>query len=241
MTLPLFPGGTSVSALRVYDWEAEDGLSGGTPHLHTVSTEGYVVTGGSGAVHTLGADGVRVEPLSPGALVWFSPGTVHRLVNDGDLELIVVMQNAGLPEAGDAVFPFPPKVLSDRAAYEEAATLSPDWTEEQRERKARARRDLALEGYRELVAAVEEDGPAALAQFHRRAAALVRPRVGEWRRLWSATVEAETARTRAQLDALAQGDGDHLAAGSVVRGEPRPAPRLFGMCGRLQTWRPPAA
>ena len=47
MTAPLFPGGTAVSSLHVYDWESEDGLSGGTPHLHTVSTEGYVVVFGA--------------------------------------------------------------------------------------------------------------------------------------------------------------------------------------------------
>ncbi|MFC0680208.1 cupin domain-containing protein [Lysobacter korlensis] len=239
MTVPLFPGGTAVSGLRVYDWESEDGVSGGTPHLHTVSTEGYVVLAGAGSVQTLSAGGAAEHPLAPGTLVWFSPGTIHRLVNDGGLELVVIMQNAGLPEAGDAVFTFPAEILADAVAYEAAASLSQDWPERQREQRARWRRNLALEGFRELRAAVEQHGPAALTDFHRRATELVRPRVERWRGLWAETVEAETERTRRQLEALTAGDGAHLADGTVVRGEPRPGSRLFGMCGRLQTWGPP--
>ena len=65
------------------------------------------MTAGSGAVHTISRDGAGIHPLAEGSVVWFSPGTVHRLVNDGDLRLVVVMQNSGLPEAGDAVLTFP--------------------------------------------------------------------------------------------------------------------------------------
>lgn len=240
MTVPLFPGGTAVSSLRVYDWETEDGLSGGTPHLHTVSTEGYVVVAGSGAVHTIGATGIAADPLGPGSVLWFSPGTIHRLVNAGGLELVVVMQNSGLPEAGDAVFTFPNEILADRAAYDDAAQLSQEWPEDERERRARSRRDLALEGYRELRNAVEQRGPTALTEFHRLAAEIVRPRVERWQALWTETVNAETERTRGQLAALAAGDAGHLAQGTVVRGEPTPGVRLFGMCGRLQTWQAPS-
>ena len=49
--------------------------------------------------------------------MWFEPGTIHRLVNGGGLELVVLMQNSGLPEAGDAVFTFPPAILDDPDAY----------------------------------------------------------------------------------------------------------------------------
>uniref|UniRef100_UPI000FDC0784 cupin domain-containing protein n=1 Tax=Microbacterium sp. CPCC 204701 TaxID=2493084 RepID=UPI000FDC0784 len=138
---PLFPGGVAVSSLRVYDWETEDGLRGGSPHLHTASSEGYVVTAGSGEVHTVSAEGRGIRRLEPGEVVWFSPGTVHRLVNHGGLELVVVMQNAGLPEAGDAVMTFPAEVLDDPEAYARAASL-PDGTEDERAAAARARRDL---------------------------------------------------------------------------------------------------
>ncbi len=115
--MPLFPGGVAVSGLDVYDWEAVDGRCGGSPHLHTASSEGYVVVGGSGAVHTVSAEGVAEHPLAVGDVVWFSPGTVHRLVNDSELRLVVVMANAGLPEAGDAVLTFPAEVLDDAEAY----------------------------------------------------------------------------------------------------------------------------
>lgn len=123
---PPFPGGTSVSQLCVYDWPALDlgeGPGSGTPHLHTVSAEGYVVLAGAGSVQTLGGDGFAEHALRPGTVVWFEPGVVHRLVNEGGLELVVVMSNAGLPEAGDAVLTFPAEVLADPEAYARAAAL----------------------------------------------------------------------------------------------------------------------
>lgn len=231
----LFPGGVAVSSLHVYDWEAEDGCRGGSPHLHTASSEGYVVTAGSGEVHTVTAAGRRVHRLEPGEVVWFSPGTVHRLVNHGGLELVVVMQNAGLPEAGDAVLTFPAAVLDDPEAYAAAATL-PEGSDDERAATARARRDLAMRGYLELLADLDERGTAAVDDLHVRAARLVQPKVARWQRLWASTVEAETARTRAQLTALGDGMPGVMADATVERAEPRPGPRSFGMCGRLQTW-----
>ena len=54
------PGAVGLSHLSAYDWEAADGVCGGSPHLHLVCTEAYVVTGGRGAVQTLTvADGYR--------------------------------------------------------------------------------------------------------------------------------------------------------------------------------------
>lgn len=236
--MPLFPGGVAVSGLDVYDWEAVDGRCGGSPHLHTASSEGYVVVGGSGAVHTVSAEGVAEHPLAVGDVVWFSPGTVHRLVNDGELRLVVVMANAGLHEAGDAVLTFPAEVLDDAEAYAAAAALPAG---DGRAAAARARRDLAMAGYLELCRTVQRDGPAALAALHARAARLVRDRAGHWRQQWEQTVGAETDRTRRQLAALAAGDPGALATASVVRGEPAGGEPGFGMCGRLHTWRWPSA
>lgn len=233
MTSPLFPGGVVVSDLAVYDWEAADGLCGGSPHLHTASSEGYIVIGGSGAVETISASGPERHALAVGDVLWFSPGTVHRLVNHGDLRLLVVMQNAGLPEAGDAVLTFPSAVLDDGEAYDAAATL-PDGAG--REDAARARRDLALEGYAELLGACRADGASALAELHGRAARLVRDRVAGWQTLWDATVAAETERTRRQLEALSAGLAGTLGEASVVRAIPAAGDRGFGMCGRLKTW-----
>jgi mannose-6-phosphate isomerase-like protein (cupin superfamily) len=238
MRTPGFPGGTAVSGIRVYDWEAADGLHGGTPHVHTASSEAYVVVAGGGEVHTVTPEGVAVDALSAGTVLWFSPGTVHRLVNHGGLEISVVMQNAGLPEAGDAVFTFPNEVLADPEAYRDAAGLPRDASEEELGRRARARRDLAMRGYLDLVASVRRDGPEALREFHRLAARVVRPRVGEWREIWRENVERELELTRRQLESLERGEPGLMRDAAVVRTEPDPGPRRFGMCGRLRPYPP---
>ncbi|MET8866856.1 cupin domain-containing protein [Nonomuraea sp. NPDC004580] len=219
-----FPGGTSVSRLSVYSGNAcADGLEGGTPHLHTASTEAYVVIGGRGALQTLDANGLRETELLPGTTVWFTPGTIHRAVNRGGLEVVVVMSNAGLPEAGDAVMTFPPDVVADPARYRAAATLpSVDV-----EKAVRRRRELAVEGFSRLV----DGGPGALRAFYDSAVALVRDRVGEWRGIWERTVAEETRRTSAVLDALERGDGGHLLDAALMES---PAEERWGMCGHLR-------
>lgn len=224
-----FPGATAVSRLRVYDWPAEDGLRGGSPHLHTASTEGYIVNRGIGVLQTLSGDGYREYPLSPGTVLWFTPGTIHRVTTTSpageDLDILVVMQNAGLPEAGDAVFTFPPSVLSSPSSYHEAASLSSPL-----DVAARRRRDLAVSGFLALRAG----GPAALAAFYEAAAAIVQPRVAEWQKLWSARAAAAATATGSQLSALANGSSAHLSASGVHEAEPL-EPR-FGMCGHLNTY-----
>lgn len=230
------PGAVAVSHLSVYDWPAADGLRGGTPHLHLTCSEGYVVVGGSGSVQTLTASGFRETPLTPGALVWFTPGAVHRLVNEDGLRVIVLMQNSGLPEAGDAVLTLPPSCLADPDVYRAAATLPGDAEEAVRERAARARRDLAVEGFLALREAVEGGDPEPLAAFHRAAAALVRPRTPEWRGRWEQGAAAAAAATAAQLDALDRGEAGHLADARVHAERPSAHGR-FGMCGRLDVYR----
>ncbi|GGO40516.1 cupin domain-containing protein [Streptomyces lasiicapitis] len=229
------PGGIGVSRLRVYDWPAADGLRGGTPHLHLTCTEGYAVVGGRGAVQTLTPAGFRQTPLSPGALVWFTPGTIHRLVNEGDLTIHVLMQNSGLPEAGDAVLTLPPHLLADPATYRAAVALPADGTEQAKENAARHRRDLAVEGFAALRAATESGAPEPLAAFHRAAAALVRPLTEAWRKRWQTGAAASAAATGAQLDALARGDASHLAHARVRAEQPAERGR-FGMCGRLDAY-----
>ncbi|MEU1179115.1 cupin domain-containing protein [Streptomyces sp. NPDC005820] len=224
------PGGVGLSHLCVYDWPAADGLHGGTPHLHLVCSEGYVVTGGRGAVQTLTTSGYEVTPLAPGTVAWFTPGTIHRLVNEGDLRITVLMQNSGLPEAGDAVLTLPPDHLADPQTYAAATTIPADAPEEEQARIARARRDLALEGYRAL-----REAPEGLAAFHRAAAALVRPRIDEWRERWRRGARAAAEATGEQLDRLARGDASHLAD-AVVRAEQPSRHGKFGMCGRLDVY-----
>ncbi|MGI5396917.1 hypothetical protein [Streptomyces sp. CA-251251] len=109
-SFPALPGGIGVSRPRVYDVEDAHGEAGGTPHVHLARAEGYDVLSGSGAVQTLGvASGFATTPLRPGTLVGFDPGTIHRLVDGGGLEILVIMSNSGLPEAGDAVLTLPPR------------------------------------------------------------------------------------------------------------------------------------
>ncbi|MFJ5533220.1 cupin domain-containing protein [Streptomyces sp. NPDC093261] len=227
------PGAVAVSHLRVYDWPAADGVRGGTPHLHLTCSEAYVVTGGRGAVQTLTTSGYEVTPLAPGTVAWFTPGTIHRLVNEDELRITVLMQNGGLPEAGDAVLTLPPEHLTDPETYAAATVIPAGAPEAERERIARTRRDLALEGYRALR---DADGPEPLAAFHRAAAALVRPRLAEWRERWRRGARAATEATAEQLDRLERGDVSHLAD-AVVRAEQPSTQGRFGMCGRLDVYR----
>lgn len=223
MVTPL-PGAVGVSGLAVYDWESADGLCGGSPHVHLVCSEAYVVVGGRGRVQTLAADGFADTPLSPGDVVWFSPGTVHRLVNEGDLRIVVIMQNSGLPEAGDAVFTFPPAVLADPAAYRAAAALTGDPAV-----AARRRRDLAMDGFGKL----RKGG--SLADFHRAAHHLKRDLLDEWWARWRDGPLATAVETGNQIEHLKSGDLSHLGAASVHR-LAKPASRVFGMCGRLDVY-----
>ncbi|WP_426572473.1 cupin domain-containing protein [Aquihabitans sp. McL0605] len=233
---PPFPGGVAVSHLRVYGSAAVDGLAGGTPHLHTACTEAYAVVRGSGRVLTLGGDGYHETPLEAGSFAWFTPGTVHRLVNDsGDLEILVLMANAGLPEAGDMVITFPDEVLAEPQRYARSATLpSYAQTTAADDQAVRARKDLAVAGFVELI----EGGPAALAQLYRRAVELVRPSVPGWAALWKAGPQAAVQATGEQLAALLAGSGDHLVDSGVHVLPPPPLERRYGCCGELGVIQP---
>lgn len=228
---PPLPGGVGVTHLRVYSSVGPDGLPGGTPHLHTACTEAYAVIGGSGRVLTVGGDGVRETALEAGSLAWFTPGTVHRLVNDsGDLEILVLMQNGGLPEAGDMVITFPDEVLADPVRYAAAASLpAASMITTGPDEPVRARRDLAVEGYAQLI----EGGAPARARLHRRAAALVAPAAAGWRPLWADGPLAAAEETGRHLAALASGDGAHLADAGVFSLPPPSAERRHGCCGTL--------
>lgn len=243
-----FPGGTSVSHLRVYDWPTTDGagrVGGGTPHLHTASDEGYVVLAGSGAVQTLGPDGYAEHRLREGTVLWFQPGVVHRLVNDGDLEILVIMSNAGLPEAGDAIMTFPAEVLADVGRYREAAALPAVGEgaghaadDAALAAAARARRDLAVAGFGALRDRVLTEGPdVPMQELYDAAARLVRDRIPGWRATWEQTVAAAARSTDRALTDLAAGVAPHLGAAQVSSTLADPGLR-YGMCGRLTTWHP---
>jgi mannose-6-phosphate isomerase-like protein (cupin superfamily) len=232
----LFPAGTAVSHLAVYDWSSPDGLRGGSAHVHLTCTEGYVVLGGRGRLQTLGEDGFTETELTPLTVAWFSPGVIHRLVNDGDLRILVVMQNGGLPEAGDCVLTFPPETLADPAAYQRAAALDdPASVYAGSGDGARSRKNLAVEGFLALRQQVGQDGPAALERFYAAAAELTRSHLPAWRKGWEHGPLAAARRTGEQLEALDRGDHGHLREGRLTVLAP-PDGRKFGMCGRLATY-----
>jgi hypothetical protein len=159
---------------------------------------------------------------------------IHRVVNDGDLEVRVIMQNAGLPEAGDAVMTFPDDMLADPVRYREAATLpGPDHSDAVLLDAALARRDLAVRGFLALFAADGRVDATRLARLHERAVALVAPRAPEWRSRWEAGALAAAVDTGDRLAALEAGRDPGLAAARVAGS---PAVDAFGMCGRLRRY-----
>ena len=229
------PGGVGLTRLRVYESEGPDGLHGGSPHMHLACTEAYFVTGGEGAVQTLSRDGFAEIPLAQGSLLWFTPGVVHRLVNAGDLEIVIVMQVATLPEAGDCLLTFPDAVLADEAAYRAAAAHDPRGSVgAPDEAAAMARRDLAVTGFNELRAALESEGTAALERFYARAAALAAPLADLWRESWREGPAAAAAEADRSISALEAREVPVLG-GRIFSLPPRER-EVLGVCGRLHTY-----
>lgn len=218
------PGAVGVSALTVYP-------QSGSPHMHLCCSESYVVTEGSGQVQTLTLSGYQETPLWPGAVIWFRPGTIHRLINNGDLQIVVLMQNSGLPEAGDAVLTFPPEILADPAAYAAAATLEPSGVE-----SAYARRELAVTGFERLRDAALAGDFDPLRAFHESAIKLVSPQLPAWRERWEEGAKRMADETGQQIESLMQGKAPHLADAAVFQ---LPTPTEVGkrgMCGLLNTY-----
>ena len=238
--IPL-PGGTSISHVRVYDTAGPDGLAGGSPHLHTVCTEAYLVISGEGSVQTLSGEGFAETPLVPGTVAWFAPGTIHRLVNhSGDLELFVLMSNAGLPEAGDLVLAFEPELLADTDRYRSVSALGPDGaTTDGDPASAMERRDLAVRGFTGWRQRVEEHGPAALDDLYGAAVELVGPTARHWGSLLAEDPAVDLARSSAQVAALAGDDRAEAVArlgdSGIRHRSLLPDTRRMGCCGTLGT------
>jgi mannose-6-phosphate isomerase-like protein (cupin superfamily) len=233
-----FPGGVALTRLGVYDWEAADGVCGGSPHMHTASSEAYLVLAGTGRVETVTSSGYESHNLSTNDLLWFSPGTIHRLVNTGGLDILVVMQNAGLPEAGDAVLTFDADVLADPVLYAQTAALDggPGPASGSRAHAARTRRDAAMAGYQRIKEAAQAGDFDVVERFQRSAVRLVQSRVPAWRELWEQRIAPEAGRTEQWLADLAEGRSGHFRDSAVSRTGPVSPDRIFGMCGMLQKW-----
>jgi mannose-6-phosphate isomerase-like protein (cupin superfamily) len=238
--IPLLPGAVGLTHLRVYDTVAPDGLHGGSPHLHFACTECYYAIQGHGRVQTLSAAGYQEFTLEPGGVVWFSPGVIHRLINlDDRLEIFVVMQNAGLPEAGDFVLTLPPEILHDPQKYFEVASLSAlGEVFTSTEAAAYRRRDLAVEGFAVLRRRFEEIGEAALHEFYETAVHLIEPKLEAWRNVWQSGPLAAAQATGEHLTALQAGDVSHLLHGAAVAMPPPGVQRKLGMCGTLGPYLP---
>jgi hypothetical protein len=98
----------------------------------------------------------------------------------------------------------------------------------------RKRRDLAVEGFHQIVDAIGAGDFGPLERLYASAVALVRPAVGRWREIWEATVARQTRTTAEVLDALQRGDGKHLKTAMLLESPPSQA-LGWGMCGRLRT------
>ena len=235
--LPPLPAGTGITGLEVYPWPAEDGLHGGSPHVHLICTECYIVMSGRGRLHTLTMAGFEEHLLTPGDVVWFTPGTIHRAVNDGDLRVAVVMQNDGLPEAGDAVMTLPSEHLASAEAYARATSLLSPANDGTAEQRARERRDLAVLGFEHLVTRFRSGDSGPLREFYALAADLVTPKLEHWQRLWAAGPLAAALRTGDQIAAISRRDLGYLNEAASAR-LANPAEQQTGMCGLLSTYRP---
>jgi hypothetical protein len=155
-------------------------------------------------------------------------------VNGGGLQILTLMSNSGLPEAGDAVLTLPPEHLVDRETYLQATALSGEG--EERTASAMARRNLALQGYGVLRERYESEGPSALEDFFAAAIRIVQPQLADWRKRWEEGARRLADETRAALDALEAGTAPHLESAELHQ---LPAPTELGrhgMCGRLDIY-----
>lgn len=230
-------GGIGISRVVVYAQRpSPDGRHGGSPHVHSVTDEAYYVTKGTGWVelHDL-QRGFRRIRLEPGTYVDFEPGVLHRLVNEEGLELLAIMGNAGLPEAGDARMYFGPEVDVSPERYEELWTLP----RRQGLDGALERRDRAVAAYAKLVELWETDRQGYFAELRRfietanRAAAAVRDSFGPH---IERGPQAKLDKARGRLAHL-----DCVEEYPVVRQQTQPESVVFGMCGQLYTVLQPKA
>lgn len=160
-----FIAGIGLTHLSVYEQRpAPDGLSCGCAHVHALTDEAYYVIGGSGAVelHDL-QQGYRRVPLAHGDYVQFPPGTLHRSVSTGALEVLALMGRAGLAERGDARIYFGNAVDADPAAYERLRALPRHGGLE----GALERRDASVNAYLGLLRLWQHDRPAYFAELSR--------------------------------------------------------------------------
>lgn len=223
--------GIGLTRLRVYDQRpAPDGTLSGCAHVHACTDEAYYVIGGRGALELHDVErGFRRVPLQPGDFVQFEPGTLHRSVSEGGLDILALMSNAGLAERGDARIYFGPAVDADAAAYEQLRTLPQTVGLD----GALQRRDASARAYGELMRLWHTDREAYVAELkrfvdlhHRLAAAQAVP--------YADVIDRGPAQwLRRSLARLHQATPGASAAAVAAASPPAAAPAL-GMCGLLR-------
>jgi mannose-6-phosphate isomerase-like protein (cupin superfamily) len=229
----ILPAGVGLTHMKVYDDVGPDGIIGGAPHLHAVSSEIYFVISGTGSIELLDIDGLSTVELVPNKVVFFRPGVVHRVINPNrNLHLLSITQNGGLPERGDFVLTFPRELLSNPAAYNKAVRVT-DYKE------AIRRRDLAVEGFTPLREAFKKDPEKAredLRQLYRYARNLLLPKVDsfEWVLKSGANTEVKTGLD--ECDFLRVGRTDYLERARHAAIYPMDEPVKHGMCGELHPY-----
>ena len=227
------PSGVGLTHIKVYDTPGPDGLVSGGAHIHLVCSELYFVLHGTGQIETLSMDGAETAELVPNKVVFFRPGTFHRILNPNrDLEILAIMQNGGLAERGDFVMSFPNELLGNPSAYAQAIRAH-TMTD------ALRRRDLSLKGYLEFKAAFgrsKEAGQEALRNFYHTARNLIAPKVDGFE--WVLKVGAQTE-VKASLDAcdfIRAGRIDYLEHSQHGELYPINQPAAPGMCGELHAY-----
>jgi mannose-6-phosphate isomerase-like protein (cupin superfamily) len=233
-SFPAFPNGIGVARLRVDATAAPaDRLAGGAPHVHLASTEAYYVLAGAGSVQTLSAAGLRDFDLSPGAIAWFAPGVVHRLINaDGKLEILLIGQNGDLSFGEDAILTFAADVMADAAKYAEAAAAEDAAS-------ATARRNSAVAVFNALRTDFQFKGKPALDKFYAAAGKLAKAKAPKWYTRWSAGTSAAANAASVHLNNLRHGHVGHLSAGRVGwLNPPDGGSAAVGLSGTLHVYQP---
>jgi mannose-6-phosphate isomerase-like protein (cupin superfamily) len=237
----ILPGGVGLTHVKVFDTPGPDGLISGGAHIHLVCSEIYFCLQGTGQIELLTSGGLETIDLLPNKVVFFRPGSFHRVLNPNkNLELLAIMQNGGLPERGDFVMSFPPDVLNNPVAYNQAlrAPTMPD---------AHKRRDLSILGYNELKSAFarsREEGQAALHDFYRSARNIIAPKVDGFEWVLKAGSQTELKSSLDACDFLKAGRVDYLEHSPFANRDgdghaalyPLSEPAKPGMCGELHNY-----
>jgi len=228
---PGFLGGIGLTHLTVYEQRpAPDGVMSGCAHVHAVTDEAYYVLSGTGAVELHDAElGFRSVPLARGSYVQFPPGTLHRTVSTGGLEILAIMGNAGLAERGDARIYFGPAVDADPAEYQRLSGLPGRGLE-----GALERRDASVRAYLVLLDLWRRDRDAYRAELERFVSLHARS-VAARRDEFEALIRAGPARWSELALARLAAPGTAALPESSLSREADTDARL-GMCGTLKQY-----